>query len=246
MKNKFILLFLLPITCSCSESKHPAVSTEEKPGPIEWEARRDTVLQETAYGSIYITNDKKLKYYDWLVPGDLRSMDPDERQFYNEMAVAVLDSHDVKMKHFPLGELPLKWAPLGYYNGNFYVHSPSDWMSHFNDVITDSVLYCIETDPGNSASAIMNVRSVSATTTRFELLDQLNKNYLNIIVVDRKRGIAVWELLDGNNKLLSRSLDVRKVKLFPMIIEDCGDAKCHFRWNGFTEPDYDSLIRNTK
>jgi hypothetical protein len=243
LKYSLIIICGFALLFSCGQSpKTSDLQTTKQSSDIVYEARRDTILLEKPHGSIYITNDTTVKYYEWLVPG--RGSD-DYTQIYRTEMQAVLDSNRIRTKHVSLGDLPREYAPLHFYNGNFYVYSPSDWMSHFNNVLTDSVIIRLETDPANFVDVIRGFERLSPASARFRITNYEDTRFLVIRIVDKKRGIAIWEYQDNNGKMTSRDLrvDVRKVKQFPMIICDCGDAKCGFDWDGFSEPDYDKLIR---
>ncbi len=109
-------------------------------------------------------------------------------------------------------------------------------MSNETLLLTDSVIYHNRSvDPDlefikdyskiNDSVYFFNLYSPNYS----EKLDFI-KRKLTIIVIDKKFMITKWIWTNSDNQILYTRLfvDSRKVKSFPMIVEDCGDQKCFF------------------
>lgn len=202
---------------------------------IDYQARRDSILLETQFGSIYFTNDTSAVSYDYLNPIQIDSSIFTE--FYREMQLELEDSFSIQTKHFMHPLINSHWTNIFRFNDKFCLYGPSDWMAHTELLFTDSLLYNLRSD--GDLEFINSVLVINSTTCEFELITFLNEHYfLSIRFVDENKGIALFEWFDSAHNSLGKTFFVQseKVRNFPIIIYDCGNQKCAFGDVNFFQP----------
>ena len=202
---------------------------------IEYQARRDSILVQTEFGSIYYTHDTTAVSYDYLNPSQIDSTV--FTKFYKEMQLELQRKFYIKTKHFKHPFINSHWTNLYQFNNSFCLYGPSDWMGHTELFFTDSLLYNLRSD--GDLEFIMSVSTISSNACEFELLNYWNESYfLAIRIVDENRGIATFEWFDTSHKSQGKTCMVQseKVRKFPIIIYDCGNQKCAFGDVNFFEP----------
>lgn len=202
---------------------------------IEYQARRDSVLLETAFGSIYLTHDTSAISYEYLNPSHIDSTVFTD--FYREMQLELEGKFSIQTNHFNHPFINSHWTNLYQFNNAFCLYGPSDWMSHTELFFTDSLLYNLRSD--GDLEFIMSVSTISSNACEFELLNYWNEPYfLAIRIVDENRGIATFEWFDEKHVSLHKTLYVKSemVRKFPILIFDCGKQKCAFGDVNFFEP----------
>lgn len=202
---------------------------------IEYQARRDSVLLETAFGSIYLTHDTSAISYEYLNPSHIDSTVFTD--FYREMQFELEGKFSIQTNHFNHPFINSHWTNLYQFNNAFCLYGPSDWMAHTELFFTDSLLYNLRSD--GDLEFIMSVSTISSNACEFELLNYWNEPYfLAIRIVDENRGIATFEWFDEKHVSLHKTLYVKSemVRKFPILIFDCGKQKCAFGDVNFFEP----------
>lgn len=223
----FLVLLLFPFSVNAQ--------IEPSNKKIEYQARRDSVLLETAFGSIYLTHDTTAISYEYLNPSHIDSMV--FTQFYREMQLELEGKFSIQTNHFNHPFINSHWTNLYQFNNAFCLYGPSDWMSHTELFFTDSLLYNLRSD--GDLEFIMSVSTISSNACEFELLNYWNEPYfLAIRIVDENRGIATFEWFDEKHVSLHKTLYVKSemVRKFPILIFDCGKQKCAFGDVNFFEP----------
>lgn len=173
-------------------------------------------LRKDNYGSVYVTKDTTLREYNWLSSATVTE---EALSTYKESFDFVLKDTLVPVRHFSINEkLLVKWAPLYIYDDKFYVYSPSDWMSHFNYLLTDSSIIELISD-GPNAKVLLDYQEISANDFRFKyLIYGKQVQEMKVKIIDQEKQIILW-----GHQLLVNSANVKE---FPMVKCDCGNQKC--------------------
>lgn len=246
MNKKLIHLTLLFI-CILSnykcqnQIKKSNNSKREIRSEIKYQARRDNILLQTDYGSVYFSTDTTAISYDYLNPKEI-----DSTIFKTDLlsiSKQIIESNNIKLKHFKNDLVSTNWSSLYWFNNDFCLYGPSDWMANTPILITDSIIYSLNSDP--MLDIILDFSMKEKNIYEFKVKNYNGKTEKIIIeIIDIKKGIAIWEYRDENNLRLNKVLKVKSefVKLFPIIICDCGDSKCVFeKTNYFEKPDFEKL-----
>jgi hypothetical protein len=185
-------------------------------------------LKMDNYGSVYITSDTARPEYDYLNPPVFTDQ---VRSIYIRNSDKQFADTFIVFRHFNISaSLPLNWIPLYVLNDKFYVYSPSDRINHYSYTFSDSVL--IQNTAEGPLPILMNsYEEVSPDEFRLSLLDNYYKPYtLRIKITDAVKGISLWEYDYGKKKEFSFMVKAENVKQFPMVVCDCGGAKCHLEY----------------
>ena len=208
--------------------------------------KQDTVFLKarTSEGhSIYIDPNRNSKAYQLIANTSYAAPD---REY--KMSLKELSKHRTKsFKKSNTLDIPLKWYALKWYKGRYYVYAPSDWSS-VRILISDSTFIFQQME-----RAISLIHQIEKTgTDRYSILRTQEyasrRSKVNIYMVDRKRGIAVFENLydDPQNKGSSYELmvDLNKIKNYPVIVNYSPHHKdLEF---AFDEPDFKALLKQGK
>ena len=116
--------------------------------------------------------------------------------------------------------LPQKWIPLYSYKGTYYIYLPCDFSSNqkislYNKDIffEDFELYShrINLFKKINDKYVINYNGF-----------EKNKTKLEIIIIDKAKGIAVFKHTRNNNEIdYKLMVDSNKVRLFPIIVNNC-------------------------
>lgn len=246
MNKKIIQLIILSICIlsnyKCqSQIKKSKNSKKEINNEIKYQAKRDSILLQADYGSVYLTYDTTAISYDYLNPKEI-----DSNIFKTDLlniSKYIKESNNIKLKHFKNDLVNTNWSSLYWFNNNFCLYGPSDWMENTPILITDSIIYYLNSDP--MLDIVIDFSKTENNHYEFSVKNYNGKTENIIIeIIDTKKGIAIWEYRDENNLTINKALKVKSefVKLFPIIICDCGDSKCVFeKTNYFEKPDFEKL-----
>lgn len=185
----------------------------------DYHCRRDTVILQTSYGSVYISQDHRCDLYSWLCP-DLKS-------WINSYEI---DVNFPEIAHFlqpnqSLGNFPRYWNDLYTYHGNFYVYGPSDWIANRPDYISDSFLIEIASD-----ITYFRIKKMELIGS-YELLLLLDlfgeEASLRIRLLAFPEGASLWEYIVKNESWTELKVSSDSVRNFDMINNDCVNQKCY-------------------
>lgn len=219
-----ICFILIIFSCNISEKKTANIKNTK----IDFYAKPDSILLKTQNGFIYITKDTSFKHYDWLNPKFNNT---------NKVYLSLYQSFKNKKSLNKIQiNLPKSWAELFLFKDQYYVFSPSDWMRNENLFLTDTILYHNRSvDP--DIELISNYKKINHAIHLFKLYTPKysdTNNYilsnLKIELLDSNLNIYKWTWSNEKSEIYQKRLfiDNKNVKLFPMIVEDCGNQKCFF------------------
>lgn len=209
-----------------------------------FEVRRDLILFENNYGSIYFTKDTSAKSYNYFKPWP---------EAFTETKLALLmqdfkTNNKVNSQHCEHALTNSMWSPLYWFQNDYCLYSPSDWMNYTPIYMTDSAFYYLSSEP--SITLLKTAKQIDNGHFEFNLqLDSISSFKVQVEIIDFTRGIAIWRYSDKNGKPYATELKVKteNVKYFPMIICDCGDSKCAFERTDFFEtPNYETLKKKPR
>lgn len=201
-------------------------------------AKPDSIISKQQHGYIYITRDTSVEMYDRLSS----DIGVDELGILREYASHIKKKFGKGVVAKNLGDLPTKWNSVYLLSNEYYVYSPSDWMSNRGYYISDSAIFTTASDP--DLFVILSYKKNDKKLDEFQIINYTGeKHNLQIRLVDAAHGIYVWTFI--NNGELSRYLmqDSRFVKLLPMVVADCGDEKCALEFE-FDNLDFEKILHN--
>jgi hypothetical protein len=248
MKKTLALLLIAISLGSCNQSQTDVVkTTAAKEEPKQYRAKRDSIIKETEYGSIYVTKDTSVVMYSWLANENIDTTVFNELYSANNIS-ELLATNKIKMKHYRNIPILGNWNLLYVLKNHFYVYSPSDWMYNKRILVSDSALYHMSSGDW-SFELIQNVETMSNGDLNINLVGYDNERIeLSIRFIDDSKNIALWHRKskeDEYSELRVRSSLVRK---FEMIVNDCLEMKCYQEFV-FETPGYSEIIQtygNTK
>ncbi|MDR2148808.1 MAG: hypothetical protein LBE91_20395 [Tannerella sp.] len=237
-KKKYCFLISL-ISLPCYAQKENVVVDGKIVGQKTYEARRDSILYEDNCGCIYYTTDKNAKSYRRLMYPIVLEDDEMEgiAEFFSE--------RKIPMKHFQYELLNTYWTTLHWFNGDYCLYSPCDWIYEQRCLLTDSIIYTHFEDL--SFFAITDYKKQYADCFQFSYVNNEVERIVSILeikIIDQAKGISVWTWKDKEGKIEWRELKVKSenVKLFPMIIQECPEMKCIEKGIEY----FEELIRQNK
>lgn len=242
MKKTLTILLILFSMVSCGQNNSEQKKTEQiEPETRHYLAKRDSVILDTQFGSVYITRDTTIKLYDWLAPNKIDTIE--FRKLYDtEFMTNFKERSNSQIKHF--NNIPINgdWCSLYLFKDKFYVYSPSDWMFNNRMLISDSAIY----NMSSSNWEIQLIQNFSKTPTgelKFNLVDYNGfKNELTIKFVDEDKSVSLWIYkLEGEQPLFELRVKSSNVRDYEMIINDCLGVKCYQEFL-FETPEYDAII----
>lgn len=184
----------------------------------DYHCKRDSVISQTAYGSVYISQDHNCAIYSWLFP--------DPKAWSNEYSIQS-NFPDLARFYWPkgsIGSISRYWNDLYTYRGQYYLYGPSDWMSNRPIFITDSFLIEIATDA--SYYAIKKTELIKST----ELLLTIDKfdqtATLRIRLLAFPKGAALWEYTSKEGSWSELKVSSEYVHNYGLINNDCVNQKC--------------------
>ena len=194
---------------------------------FDFGAKPDSLLKETEFGYIYITSDSSSNYYDWIIPTiDTEMVQSIQNQYFSKEYEKI----NLSNSHFNLGSFPLKWNSVYRYQNEYFLYAPSDWMGNLGLIITDSIIYHVQSDwDPVSDYMLQEFKSTDNEKTEIKANNLLGQEFdISIQIVDRSLGIYEWSLFNNEVKstvkfLMQNSDYSNKLR---MIVCDCGDRKC--------------------
>ncbi len=236
MRNHLIYLLFVTDLFSCNSSnqfEHSKSFFDKQ----KYAASRDSILFENDFGSIYYSKDTSSKVYNYFQPNTDSLI---LKSYCDSLRNLIFLNGKMKIDHFNNELVNSTWTDLHQFNGSFCLYSPSDWMAYEPIHLTDSSIQFASSDP--SVEVIIDFKKNNSTSFSFVTLNiYLEKKSVCINIIDSIKGISIWEWRDLKNNLISKEYKVltKNVKLFPIIIEDCGNQKCVFEnQNYFEKPTF--------
>ncbi len=184
----------------------------------DYHCRRDSVIYQTSYGSVYITRDHQCDLYDWLCP------DPKSWMNSNDIDVNFPEiAHFFNPQEY-ISNFPRYWNSLYEYQGNYFVYCPSDWMANRPDYISDSFLVEIASDITYfRIKKTEHIRSSELLLT----LDLFGEEAtLRIRLLTFPKGASLWEYTMKNESWSELKVTSDYVRTYDMINNDCVNQKC--------------------
>jgi hypothetical protein len=183
-----------------------------------YHCRRDSVISQTKYGSVYITQDHNCPIYSWICP--------DPKDWMNNYDIA---ANFPELAHFlnpqqNLGTFPRYWNNLNAYHGQYYVYGPSDWMANRPVYISDSFLVEIASDI--TYFRIIKQELIDATELLLTLDLYGEEAFLRIRLLSFPQGAALWEYTVKNESWSKLMVARDHVRTYGLINNDCVDQKC--------------------
>jgi len=184
----------------------------------EFHCKRDSIISETNYGSVYITKDHQCELYDWLCP------DPKEWMNVNEIIEYFPVLTNAYSPKISIGSIPRYWNSLYEYKGQYYVYGPSDWMFNRPEFISDSFLIEIASD--FSYFSIINQALINPHELQLTLDLYGEEAQLHIRLLSYPKGTALWEYSIKNDSWSELKVSSDFVQNYDMINNDCVNQKC--------------------
>lgn len=184
----------------------------------DYHCRRDSLISQTKYGSVYITRDHSCDLYNWLCP--------DPKSWMNSYEI---DVNFPELGHFlnpkqSIGNFPRYWNNLYAYHGNYYVYGPSDWMANRPDFLSDSFLVEIASDITYFRIKKTEVIRSSELLLTVDLYGEEAK--LRIRILAFPEGASLWEYAIKNESWSELKVSSDFVRNYDMINNDCVHQKC--------------------
>ena len=184
----------------------------------DFHCRRDSVISQTTYGSVYITKDHQCELYDWLFPNPKKWMEA-EGIFENFPELTNACSPKIS-----IGNIPRYWNSLYEYKGQYYVYGPSDWMSNRPEFISDSFLIEIASDFAYFSIKKLALVSPNELQLTLDLYGEVAQ--LRIRMLSYPKGAALWEYSIKSESWSELKVSSEFVREFDLINNDCVNQKC--------------------
>lgn len=206
------------------------------------------LVRETAnniYHAVYFEKNKNSEFYKYISDFGFTEFDG-IREYQEGIDVLKQYYNKTKLKKTSLNGVSTKWCMLYLLKDIFYVYSPSDYCWNFQNEITDSVF--ISKGCEKTFSIIDTI--VKKNEHFFQLkMKSIRRNFknekiirtINIYIIDKQKGIAVFEDNYWGKKEYRLMVEASKVNNFPLIINYCETSKQgEFE---FDKVDYSALIK---
>ncbi len=180
--------------------------------------RRDVIISQTNYGSVYITRDHNCDLYKWLCPDPLEWLINSEIEI-NFPELAPFISLQQSQEFFPS-----YWNELHTYQDEYFVYGPSDWMANRPEYILDSFLVEIASD--FTYFRILKKELVTAHELMLTLDRYGEQTLLRIRLLSFPKGAAVWEYSSNNKSWTELKVASDYIRTYDMINNDCVEQKC--------------------
>jgi hypothetical protein len=184
----------------------------------EFHCKRDSIISETNYGSVYITKEHQCALYDWLCP------DPKEWMNVNEIIEYFPVLTNAYSPKISIGSIPRYWNSLYEYKGQYYVYGPSDWMFNRPEFISDSFLIGITSD--FYYFSIKEHDLVNPHELRLTLDLNGEEAQLSIRLLTFPEGASLWKYTMKNGSWSELKVSSDFVQNYDMINNDCVNQKC--------------------
>lgn len=198
------------------------------------------ILRENGeyYHAIFIDNNKNSSFYTDL---EKNISSPFDSSLYFEN-IQALRKNDIKISRHKINNISKNWKLLYLYKGKYYVYYPSDGMYNNWIDITDSI-FLFYAGGEMIVSAISNFRQITSKEFQFRLTEDYGKvRKINIYIIDKKRGIAVFEYAQKNGQYkYELRVATNKIRNFPIIINYC-EVQKQDEFD-FDKPNYKRLIK---
>ena len=207
------------------------------------------------YHAIYFERNKNAQEYKWIA--DFGFSKFDGKKEYQRNINHLKKTLKTKLKKTQLKDIITRWCMLYSYKDSFYMYSPSEYCWNYQFQITDSVV--IDKGCERMLSVLDTIIKKSETHYQLKLksprysLQHLEKfiRTINIYIIDKKEGIAVFEDDYGANvfeddytgrKEYRLMINAANIKHFPLIVNYCKTDK-QFEEFKFDKIDFDSLLK---
>ena len=158
----------------------------------------------------------------------------DEKGFYTLKEVFPI----LKKKKTPQN-LPRKWIPLYPYNNEYYLYRPCEFIiQRYN--ITDTLLMYYGWMDGIYGFSYDTIVQKSKNHYQIKRIKDFHNRKINIYIIDREKGIAVFEFDNYKPRLY---VDAEKVGYFPVIVHYCNGKEDNYE---FSDIDLKKLIEKFK
>ena len=184
----------------------------------DFHCRRDSIISQTTYGSVYLTKDHQCELYDWLCPN------PKEWMKAAEIVENFPELSDACSPKISIGNIPRYWNSLQEYKGQYYVYGPSDWMGNRPEFISDSFLIEIASDFAYFSikkQALVSPNELQLTLDLYGEVAQLRIRMLSYPI-----GAALWEYSIKSESWSELKVSSEFVREFDLINNDCVNQKC--------------------
>ncbi len=178
------------------------------------------------YHFVFIDTDKSSRFYDEISHFEFDADDDTYNQTY-KYSLEYLKKNSITPKRQTIHGLPLKWIVLYQFKNKYYTYRPSDFINHFKVGITDTT-YIEYLTEGPYASLMIDFEKIDNQTFRFYLTKPYGQHdrTLTIHIIDRKKGIAVFEEnFHNRDKSFYLMIDADKIRHFPIIVNYCKGMK---------------------
>lgn len=184
----------------------------------DFHCRRDSIISQTTYGSVYLTKDHQCELYAWLCPN------PNEWMKAEEIVEDFSELSDACSPKISIGNIPRYWNSLQEYKGQYYVYGPSDWMSNRPEFISDSFLIEIASD---FAYFSIKKQALVSPHELYLTLDLYGEEaQLRIRMLTYPKGAALWEYSIKSESWSELKISSEFVREFDLINNDCVNQKC--------------------
>lgn len=206
--------FLILITLLCLH-----LSTLAQFKESDFHCRRDSLISQTTYGSVYLTKDDQCELYDWLCPN------PNEWMKAEGIVGNFPELSDACSPKISIGNIPRYWNSLYEYKGQYYVYGPSDWMGNRPEFISDSFLIEIASD---FAYFSIKKQALVSPHELYLTLDLYGEEaQLRIRMLSYPKGAALWEYSIKSESWSELKISSEFVREFDLINNDCVNQKCY-------------------
>ena len=184
----------------------------------DFHCRRDSIISQTTYGSVYLTKDHQCELYDWLCPN------PKEWMKAAEIVENFPELSDACSPKISIGNIPRYWNSLQDYKGQYYVYGPSDWMGNRPEFISDSFLIEIASDFAYFSIKKQALVSPNELQLTLDLYGEVAQ--LRIRMLSYPKGAALWEYSIKSESWSELKISSEFVREFDFINNDCVNQKC--------------------
>jgi hypothetical protein len=180
---------------------------------------KDTVDGELQ--TIFIDNNKDSKYYDKISQFNFQHFDNDSYKYstdyFREQKLTLTKAKPV---------IPwTNWVTLKQYKGQYYSYHPCDFLFHFRQSINDTT-FIDWTGEGPVANKITEQKKINNKTYEFNLTGIYDQDRsLTIHIIDKKKGIAIFEQRIGKDRKVYLMIAAEKIKSVPLIVNYCPTQK---------------------
>jgi hypothetical protein len=198
------------------------------------------ILKKEKHGEVYITHDTSRIEYTWLIPDYPKEASLD---LYNQYYQAIVKDTTFTKYNSQKKILPVKWTPLNKIDDQYYLYAPSDWISSYGYIFSDSTIIKQYTD-GPDVYVLLSTKKISNNRYEYKTLAS-DKSFItiNVYIIDNKNHIAVWRFDSNNETTYGLLVDADYLKRFPLVVSDCYGNKCIIEYN-FKPIDFEKLIKN--